>query len=349
MDREATHDDGAVRDVDHLDERLAEPTAGVVEVLGRLPGDIVVLGASGKMGPTLAWMARRASDEAGVARRVFGVARFSDPSRAAWLRDRGVEPVRCDLLDPDRLDDLPDAPNVVHMAAFKFGAAENQPLAWAVNCFLPGLICRRYRRSRIVAFSTGNVYGTTPVESGGSREADPPAPVGEYAMSCLGRERVLESQSRALGIPMAVIRLNYATELRYGVLVDIGRKVRDGEPIDLTMGYLNAIWQGDANAMALRAFAHADSPPTILNVTGPERLAVREVAERFGALLGRDVAFVGEAAPDALLSDPSRALALMGPPRIGADQLIPMIADWLRQGRPLLDKPTHFEVRDGRF
>ena len=349
MTLESSDLNGPIRDVDQLDERLSEPTPGVIETLGRLEGDVLVLGASGKMGPTLAWMARRASDMAGVRRRVFGVARFSDPSREAWLRDRQVEPIRCDLLEPEQLKRLPDAPNVVHMPAYKFGASGNQSLAWAVNCVLPSDVCRRYRGSRIVAFSTGNVYPMVPVESGGSVESDPLEPSGDYAMSCVGRERVLEHFSRANGTPMAIIRLNYATELRYGVLVDIARKVLDGEAVDCSMGYLNAIWQGDANAMALRAFDHVDSPPSVLNVTGPEILRVRDLAEAFAALFDTEASITGTEAPDALLNDASRAIRLMGPPRIDALGLLPMIAEWLRQGGESLDKPTRFEVRDGRF
>ncbi|QDV35369.1 NAD-dependent epimerase/dehydratase family protein [Tautonia plasticadhaerens] len=339
----------SVRDEDHLDSLLSEPTPGVVEAMGRLEGDLVVLGVSGKMGPTLAWMARRASELAGVDRTVYGVARFSDPSREGWLRDRGIEPIRCDLLDPDQIDRLPDAPNVVHMPAFKFGASGDQATAWAVNCFLPGLVCRKYRRSRIVAFSTGNVYPLVPVSGGGSVETDPLRPVGDYGMSCVGRERIMEHFSRTLGIPIAVIRLNYAVEMRYGVLIDIGRKVLAGEPIDVSMGHLNAIWQADANAITLHAFDHASSPPFALNVTGPEVLRVRDVAERFGELLGRPPSITGTEAPDALLSDASLAGRLMGPPRIDADHLIALVADWLRRGGTLLDKPTRFEVRDGQF
>jgi nucleoside-diphosphate-sugar epimerase len=339
----------AVRDVDHLDSLLSEPTPGVVEAMARIKGDLIVLGASGKMGPTLAWMARRASDAAGVDRRVFGVARFSDPAKEAWLRERGIEPIRCDLLDLDQIDRLPDAPNVVHMPAFKFGASGDQATAWAVNCFLPGLVCRKYRRSTIVAFSTGNVYPLVPVAGGGSVEADPLLPLGDYGMSCVGRERIMEHFSRSLGIPTAMIRLNYAVEMRYGVLVDIGRKVLAGEPIDVSMGHLNAIWQGDANAWTLRAFDHASSPPFVLNVTGPETLSVRSVAGRLGELLGKEVTITGTEAPDALLSNSSLGVRLMGPPRIDADRLLPLVADWLRRGGELLDKPTRFEVRDGQF
>ncbi len=277
------------------------------------------------------------------------MARFSDPSRVAWLQQRGVETLPCDLLDPAQIDRLPEVPNIVYMPAFKFGATDNLSMTWAVNTFMPGLVCQRFRHSRIVAFSTGNVYGLTPVEQGGSTETSPTRPVGDYAMSCLGRERIFEHFSRSLEIPVALIRLNYATELRYGVLVEIGRKVWTGTPIDLSMGYLNAIWQGDASAMTLCAFAHASSPPFVLNVTGPEILRVRDVATRFGVLLGREVAFTGKEAPDALLSDSSLGQSLMGPPRLRTDHLITRIADWLRSDGPSLDKPTRFEVRDGQF
>ena len=341
---------GSIRDVDHLDDLLSEPTPGVVETFSRMDGDLIVFGVGGKMGPTLAWMARRAFDEAGlVDRRVIGVARFSDSGREGWLRDRGIEPIRADLLDPDALEALPEVPNVVSMFAMKFGATGQESRTWAMNAFLPGLVARKYRRSRIVAFSTGNVYGLASVERGGSKEADPPGPVGEYAMSCLGRERIFEHQSRTLGIPMALIRLNYAAEMRYGVLVDLGRRVLGGEPIDLAMGHFNVLWQGDANAAALGVFDHLASPPSVFNVTGPEIMSVRRTAERFGERFGRRVEFRGTEAPDALLSDASVALRLFGPPRVDADHLIDLTADWLFRGGPTSGKPTGFESRDGRF
>jgi nucleoside-diphosphate-sugar epimerase len=341
--------DDEIRDVDHLEDLLSEPTEGVIQAMGRLEGDLIVLGASGKMGPTLARMARRASDAAGVRRRVIGVARFTDVDQVERLRASGIEAIPCDLLDPSQVDGLPEIPNVVFMAGMKFGSTGQEALTWAVNCYLPGMVARKFRGGRIVAFSTGNVYGLTSVPGGGSRECDLPDPRGEYAMSCLGRERILEHFSRALGVPVALIRLNYATELRYGVLVDLARKVWADEPIDLEMGFLNAIWQGDANAMALRAFEHAASPPTVFNVTGPELLCVRLVAEQFGQLLGRTVTFRGTESEDALLSDARASLDLFGPPRVDAERMIGWIADWVRRGGETLDKPTHFEVRDGRF
>jgi nucleoside-diphosphate-sugar epimerase len=335
--------------VAHLEELLSEPTAAVIDTLARLDGDLILLGVGGKMGPTLARMARRASDAAGVRRRVIGVSRFSSAEQEAALRAHGVETVRCDLLDPDQLADLPDAANVVYMTGMKFGATGQEALTWAMNCWLPGLVARKYRHSRLVAFSTGNVYPLTPIHLGGSLESDPPAPVGEYAMSCLGRERMFEHGSRTFGTPAALLRLNYAAELRTGVLLDLALRVRQGEAVDLAMGCLNAIWQADANAMALCALAHVASPPFVVNLAGPETLSVRRVAEQFGRLLDRPVTFRGTEAADALLSNGQLGHRLFGYPRVGAGQMIEWVADWLRHDGPTLQKPTHFEVRDGRF
>jgi nucleoside-diphosphate-sugar epimerase len=339
----------AIADTDQLDDLLSEPTPLAVETLARLDGDLLLLGVGGKMGPTLARMARRASDAAGVRRRVLGAARLSDPDCEAWLRRHGVETVRCDLLDPAQLGRLPDAANVVLMAGMKFGSTGQEALTWAMNCHLPALVAQRFRGSRVVAFSTGNVYGLSPVPLGGSLETDALHPVGEYAMSCVGRERMFEHFSRTLGTPTAILRLNYATELRYGVLVDVARRVWAGQPVPLAMGHLNALWQGDANAMALCAFARAASPPFVVNLAGPETLSVRRVAEEFGRLLGKAVTFMGTEAPDALLSNGQLGHQLFGYPRVGVRQMITWIAEWVKRGGPTLDKPTHFESRDGRF
>ena len=333
---------------EQLDDLLSEPTAGVIETLGRLQGDLMILGVAGKMGPTLARMARLASDAAGVRRRIIGVARFSAGGQAA-LEAQGIEMIRCDLLQEDEVAKLPEAANVLFMAGMKFGTSLNEPTTWVMNSYLPGVICRKFRQSRMVAFSTGNVYGLTSVKRGGAREDDPLQPVGEYAMSCLGRERVFEYFSRSFGIPMVLIRLNYAGELRYGVLVDLARRIWNGETIDLSMAYFNTIWQGDANAMALRAFDHIAVPPWVINVTGPETLSVRRVCEQFGQLMHRPLRFTGIEADTALLSDAKRGLELLGPPRVKADQLIEWVADWVARGGKSLNKPTHFESRDGRF
>jgi len=339
----------AISNVAHLEDLLSEPPPAAVEGMRRLDGDIIILGVAGKMGPTLARMARRATDAAGVSRRVIGVSRFTSPSQEESLRRDGIETIRCDLLDEAAVSHLPDSANVIFMAGRKFGSSGAEPLTWATNCFLPGIICRRYRRSRIVAFSTGNVYRLTAAGSGGSVETDSPQPVGEYAMSCLGRERMFEHFSREWEIPTAIIRLNYAVEMRYGVLADLARRVHAGEPIDLTMGYFNVIWQADANAIALALLEHASSPPLVVNVSGPEELGVRETCETFGRLMERSVTFAGNEAPDALLSNGSLGRSLFGNPRVGASQLIVWTADWIKRRGPSLDKPTHFESRNGRF
>jgi nucleoside-diphosphate-sugar epimerase len=338
-----------VEDVPHLEELLSEPSAAAVETLARLEGDLVLLGVAGKMGPTLARMARRASDQAGVRRRVIGVARFSDARREGELQSHGVETIRCDLLDPAQLVRLPDAPNVISLVGMKFGSTGQEPLTWAVNCWLPGLICQKYRGSRIVAFSTGNVYGLAPVSRGGSVESDPLNPTGDYALSCVGRERMYEHFSRAHGVPVALLRLNYACEMRYGVLLDLALRVRDGRPVDLRMGHLNAIWQADANALALAALGRTSSPATVLNVAGPELLSVRRLAEEFGRLLGRPVTSEGTEGADALLSNGQLAHRLFGYPRVSVGRLVHWVADWVRRGGETWDKPTHFEVRDGKF
>ncbi len=335
--------------VEHLDDLLSEPTPHAVETLARLDGDLLLLGVAGKMGPTLARMARRALDLAGVRRRVLGVARFSEPRVEGWLNAHGVETIRCDLLNSAELAALPETPNVIAMFGMKFGSSGQEARTWALNCFLPGLVAQRFARSRIVAFSTGNVYGLTPVARGGSLETDALNADGEYAMSCVGRERMYEYCSRANGTPTAILRLNYATEMRYGVLVDIAQRVWAGEPVDVTMGHLNALWQADANAAALSAFGHLAVPPLVLNIAGPELLSVRQVAEQFAARFRKPGRFTGVESADALLSNAQASHRMFGPPRVSAEQLIAWIADWTVRGGPTLGKPTHFEVRDGKF
>jgi nucleoside-diphosphate-sugar epimerase len=339
----------AIRGTDHLEELLSEPSAAAIDAMRRLDGDLLILGVAGKMGPTLARMARRALDAAGRAGRVIGVSRFSSLAQQDALERVGVETIRCDLLADGALAQLPDAPNLIFMAGRKFGSTGDEPLTWAMNAHLPALVCRRYPTSRIVAFSTGNVYGLTPAGHGGSREEDAPAPVGEYAMSCLGRERLFEHFSRANRTPVAILRLNYATEMRYGVLVDLARRVLQREPIDLSMGYFNAIWQADANAMALAALAHVSSPALIVNIAGAEELSVRATGMEWARRLGVDVRFTGREADDALLSNGARGWALFGRPRVDASRLLAWTADWLQHGGESLDKPTHFESRSGRF
>ncbi|HEV2197703.1 MAG TPA: NAD-dependent epimerase/dehydratase family protein [Candidatus Acidoferrum sp.] len=344
----ATHP-ASIESVAQLEELLSEPTEGVVRTLGSLDGDILILGAAGKMGPTLARMAKRAPVAAGVKRRVIGVSRFSSPSLENQLRAWGVETVRCDLLDPASLAKLPDAANVVFMAGMKFGCTGQEWLTWAINSHLPGLVADRYRDSRIAVFSTGNVYGLSPVSRGGSREEDPLNPSGEYAMSCVGRERIFEHFSRANQTKMAILRLNYASELRYGVLLDIAQRVNAGQLVSLSMGYLNTIWQADASAMSLESLCCASSPPNVINLTGPELLSVRQVAEEFGKKFGKLVRFEGTESSDALLSNAAKSYELFGRPRVSAQQIIDWIAHWVGGGGTTLAKPTHFEDRVGNF
>jgi nucleoside-diphosphate-sugar epimerase len=334
---------------DQLDDLLSAPTPGVIETLSRLDGDILVLGVGGKMGPTLARMAARASQEAGMKRNIIGVARFSNPDLPKWLEKHGVQPLTCDLLDPKQIVTLPEAANVVVMTALKFGSTGRPGDTWAVNCWMPANICQRFAGSRIAAFSTGNVYPLTPISLGGSIETDPLAPVGEYAASCVGRERLYDYFSRSAGTRISIVRLNYACELRYGVLVDLARQILAGEPIDLAMGAANVIWQGDANAMTLQSLAHASSPPFVVNVAGPETLSIRRIGQQLGDLLGKPPIFVGTEGPEALLANGQLANRLFGYPQVPIQQLCQWIARWLLRGGELLDKPTKFQVRDGKF
>jgi nucleoside-diphosphate-sugar epimerase len=338
-----------IRDAEHLDELLSEPHEGVIDLMWRLEGDLLILGVGGKMGPSLARMARRASDAAGVQRRIISVSRFSAGGLETQLQRWGIETLPCDLLQRDELNRLPDIPNVIFMAGMKFGSTGQEALTWAMNSYLPGMVCERFRHSRIVAYGTGNVYPLTPISLGGSVETDAPAPVGEYAMSCLGRERIIEQFSRTLDIPAAILRLNYAVAVRYGVLADVARKVWEERPVALGMGAANVIWQADANAIALQAFDHVASPPFVVNIAGPEQISIRRCAEQFGALMGRTPIFQGEESPNALLSNGQEGHRLFGYPRVSAQQMIHWIADWVMRGGEDLNKPTHFEVRDGKF
>jgi hypothetical protein len=332
-----------------LEELLSRPDQETVSAMAALDGDLLILGAGGKMGPSLARLARRAADEAGAKKRVIAVARFTNSAVLSELAALGIETITGDLLDPGTLDRLPDIPNVVFMAARKFGTEGGEHLTWAMNTYLPGLVAERYRDSRIVAFSTGNVYPLRPFVDGGALETTPVAPVGEYAQSALGRERMFEYGSTRWGIQVVILRLNYAVELRYGVLVDIGRAVFERRPIDLCMPYVNVIWQRDANSWCLRSFAHCQSPPLILNITGPETLSVRELALEFGRHFGIDPILSDAEGASALLSDITKARGLFGSPTVRPVQMIEWIANWIREGGAMLNKPTHFQTRDGKF
>jgi len=334
---------------DQLEDLLTTPKPALVQAMSELQGDLIILGAGGKIGPTMARLARRAFDEAGSKSGVIGVARFSNPRIREQLQAAGIKTITADLLTPESLGRLPHAGNVIHLAARKFGSTGNEPLTWATNVYLPARVAERYRHARIVALSTGNVYPLTAVDSGGPTEDHPTGPIGEYAQSCLGRERLFAYFSRLYGTPVSLIRLNYAIDLRYGVLLDIATRVYAGEPIDLSMGYVNVIWQGDANAAILKSLAHCASPPFILNLTGPELLSVRQLAMDFGRLFGKEPILQGREEPNALLSNPSRCVRLLGPLTVSVRQMIHWVAHWVRIRGPTLDKPTHYQTRDGRF
>ena len=332
-----------------LDELLSTPRAETMEALRHSPGDVIILGAGGKMGPTVARMAARAANHVGDGRRVFAVSRFGSPDVAHALGAAGIETIPCDLLDRDAVARLPDAPNVIFMAGQKFGTGDAPAITWAMNTIVPAICAERFRAARIVAFSTGNVYPLTAVTQGGACETDPVGPVGEYASSALGRERVLEFYSARNRTPVAIIRLNYAIDLRYGVLADIALRIWRGESVPLAMGHVNVIWQGDASRIAIEALAHAATPPFVVNVTGTETLAVRDVARRFADTLGKPARFKGKERADALLSNTDRMRSTFSAPDVSLETMIRWIAEWVRDDRPMLGKPTHFEERSGKF
>ncbi len=332
-----------------LEERLSTPSDRDVEMMRRLTGDVIVLGAGGKMGPSLAKLARRASDAAGVHRRVIAVSRFSDRGSRDDLEDAGVETIPCDLLDREEVSNLPDCENALFLAGRKFGSSDRSDLTWAMNIIVPANVAYRYRDSRIVAFSTGNVYPFVSVSSGGAVETDDLQPRGEYAQSCLGRERVFEFFSREFGTKCLIFRLNYAVDLRYGVLVDIARKVYEGRTVDLTVGHFNVIWQGDANSYALRSLELCESPPRVLNVTGSEIASVRGAAEFYASRFGRDAVFSGRESGEALLNNASLCQQLLGQAGTSMEELKEWVAHWVESGGRSLNKPTKFEVSDGKF
>lgn len=339
----------SIKTVEQLDDALSLPPEWLVESLAQLDGDILVLGVAGKMGPTLARMAKRASEQAGTDRKVIGVARFSKPSEQQKLDAWGIETIKADLLDENAVAALPDTPNVVYMAGMKFGSTGQESLTWAMNAVLPAIVSRRYRDSRIAAFSTGNVYGLVPVSDGGSVESDSMNPMGEYAMSCLGRERVFEHFCRTNGTPMSIIRLNYACELRYGVLVDLATRIKNQQPINLAMGSFNVIWQADANAHALASLADCNSPPFVVNVSGPEILSVRTISEQLAQRMNLTAEFVGEESPTALLNNASMSHERYAKPAMNISEMLDHVATWVDEGGESLGKPTGFEVRDGKF
>ena len=332
-----------------LDEVMTRPSAALQAFIATVHGPLVVLGAGGKMGPSLCKRARRAADAAGHDLDVIAVSRFTDARVREDLDAAGIQTVACDLMDAAALGQLPRAKNVIYLVGMKFGTGRAPARTWAVNTLIPAHTMAHYAGARIVALSTGNVYPLVPVAGGGAVESSPMTPVGEYANACVARERIFEYCAGESATPVVLVRLNYAIDLRYGVLVDIARRIQAGEPVDVTTGFLNCIWQGDANDMILRSLALAAIPPAPLNLTGPEIHSVRSLAKRLGALMDRPVRFTGEEAETALLSDPAVACARLGDPLVSIDTMLRWTAHWVEQGGALLDKPTHFEVRDGKY
>ncbi|HTF28952.1 MAG TPA: NAD-dependent epimerase/dehydratase family protein [Flavitalea sp.] len=332
-----------------IEQELFKPSDALINDIKSIDGDIIFLGVGGKMGPSMAKLAKLAIDKAGLKKKITGVSRFSDAHARTELESAGIETISADLLNEKELSALPEAANVMYLAGTKFGTTGKEALTWAMNSYLPGRVAERYKNSKIVAFSTGNVYPYTPVYSGGPSEEAIPNPVGEYGQSCLGRERIFQYFSERNNTPVLIYRLNYAIDVRYGVLLEVAKSVLNEKPIDLTTGNVNVIWQGDANEIALRSFLHCSSPAKILNVTGPETVSIKWLAEQFGILFNKKPQFVNETQPTALLNNASLAHKLFGYPRVTLRHMIDLIAGWLKAGGTTINKPTHFQERKGQF
>ncbi len=332
-----------------LNELLTTPTAKLVEDVKKIKGDIMILGAGGKMGPTLCLLAKRAIKEAGIEKRVIAVSRFSDPIALELLHSNDIETISCDLLDHDSLEALPEVENVIYMAGRKFGTDGQEYLTWAMNSTLPAFVAYKFRKSNIVVFSSGNIYPIVPLASGGCTEEDKVGPIGEYPMSTLARERAFEYAAKQYGTKVFIYRLNFAVDLRYGVIFDCAKKIIDGEPISLTTPCFNFIWQGTANEIAIRGLLHANSPMTIMNVTGPETVSIRYLANKLGKYLGKTPLFEGEEQPNAYLNNASLAMETFGYPDVCAETLIRWQAEYILDGARTINKPTHFEERKGSY
>ncbi|WP_420133828.1 NAD-dependent epimerase/dehydratase family protein [Rhodopseudomonas sp.] len=328
-----------------LEELLSRPTVWLPKLLEQAPGDIMVLGVGGKVGPTLARMAKRAAPD----KRVIGVARFSEKGLRERLESWGIETISCDLLDRGGLEKLPDVQNIIYMAGKKFGTDVDPSFSWAMNTHVPAMVAERFHRSRIVAFSTLCVYPFAPISGGGWDESVQPNAAGDYATSCTGRERMFSYFSRRHNTPGRLIRLNYAIDMRYGVLYDIARWVMDGTPIPIGTAYASVIWQGDSNAQILGALAHATTPTSPLNVGGPEHMSVRLVAEEFGRKFGRKPIYEGEEASTGWYNTTLAAQRLYGYPTVSLARMVDWVADWVQRDMPSHNKPTHYEEREGQF
>jgi nucleoside-diphosphate-sugar epimerase len=328
-----------------LEDILSKPTEATRKVVASLNGDIAVLGAGGKMGPTLAMMLKKASSD----KNIYAVSRFSDKAVKARIEEAEIKTIETDLLDESSYTKLPKVENVFYLAGMKFGTTGQQPLTWARNSFLPGMIARHYNNARIVAFSTGNIYPLVDINSDGAIEETAPEPVGEYAQSCLGRERMFQYFSQLYNTPITLVRLNYANEPRYGIIVDLTLKILHDEPIDLTMGAVNLIWQRDANDYIIQAISLAKSPPAVLNVTGPDTVPIRQLAEQIGNEVGKEPKFVSQEAQTALLSNASYCFKQFGYPTTTLEEMVSMIVKWVESGKNVLNKPTKYNIRDGKF
>jgi len=336
-------------DIQEIYRKLLLPSDDLIADIAKLHGDFIILGAGGKMGPALAKLAKEAMDKAGIKKNVMAVSRFTDPGTRQELSDAGIETRSADLLEDDQLQSLPEVKNVLYLAGTKFGTSGNESFTWAMNSYLPGRVAQKYKNSNIVAFSTGNVYHLTSVDSGGATENSVPHPDGEYAQSCLGRERLFEYYAKKNNTPVLIYRLNYANDVSYGVLLDIAQSVKSGKAIDLSMGFVNVIWQGDANEIALRSLLYCEVPAKILNVTGAEIVSIRWLANEFGKIFDKKPVLINSEEPTALLSNASEAMRLFGRPKVGLKKMIEVIAEWIKQGGKILNKPTHFQEREGQF
>jgi nucleoside-diphosphate-sugar epimerase len=336
-------------EINTLYEKLLAPSEALINDISKLQGDILILGVGGKMGPSLARLAKQAIDVTGVKKTVIGAARFSERGLQTQLEQQGIKTYTADLLEDDQLQALPEVQNVLYLAGTKFGTTGKESFTWAMNTYLPGRVAEKYRHSNIVVFSTGNVYPLTPVNSGGPTEQHPVEPIGEYAQSCLGRERVFQYFSNRYNTPTLIYRLNYANDVSYGVLLDIAKAVKERKPVDLRMGYVNIIWQGEANEMAIRSLHHCSVPSKILNIAGPGIVSVRTLAEEFGKLFNIPPVFIHEEQSTALLSNASEAYRLFGEPKVTLSEMVAMIGRWISEGGKILNKPTHFQERQGKF